>query len=360
MEQRRKTRWEGNEHWFKFDHKSGLQRFNEFKSLNETATAIALRSLKYQLEDNFGLEITDDLFVEIFRKVCGINPVPALGAYAQLEFIQPFEQILEKHGVSKKKIIDIWRTFRFRIDNPRCYKHLLLHIPHSSSSFPSESKYTWNDLDSDERLLIDYYTDELFVPEEKSDKIDSIIFPYCRLYCDVERLVNDPLEADGLGICYFRKTRTGNGYGYKYHFFNSHENAFNIYSDYHSLVAKKLFGAGEGTLLIDCHSFSSLPNLLNSNPPDIDICIGYNNDETCPNEVVIGNIVQYFNSLGYRVGVNTPFSNSKTFNVPLKYHSVMIEVNKSLYMGEYSLMKDGGFDKLKRELQALYSILLKP
>ena len=44
----------------------------------------------------------------------------------------------------------------------------------------------------------------------------------------------------------------------------------------------------------------------------------------------------------------------------MKYHSVMIEVNKSLYMGEYSLMKDGGFDKLKRELRALYSILLKP
>ena len=135
--------------------------------------------------------------------------------------------------------------------------------------------------------------------------------------------------------------------------------AFNLYSDYHSSVAKKIFSMGDGTLLIDCHSFSCVPNLLNSNPPDIDICIGYNDDETRPDKVVIGNIVQYFKSLGYKVGVNTPFSNSKTFNVPVKYHSIMIEVNKSLYMGEYSLMKDGGFDRLKREINSLYKLLLK-
>ena len=97
---------------------------------------------------------------------------------------------------------------------------------------------------------------------------------------------------------------------------------------------------GEGTLLIDCHSFSSKPNLLNSNPPDIDICIGYNDDDTCPNKVVIGNIVHYFESLGYKVGMNEPFSNSKTFSVPIKYHSAMIEVNKRLYMDELTLEKN--------------------
>ena len=52
MEQERKSRWEGNEHWFKFGHEAGLQRFENIKSLGETPTAVALRSLKYQLEDN--------------------------------------------------------------------------------------------------------------------------------------------------------------------------------------------------------------------------------------------------------------------------------------------------------------------
>ena len=83
-------------------------------------------------------------------------------------------------------------------------KNILLHIPHSSMAFPEGSHHTFNDLDNEERLLIDYYTDELFVPEQESEEIGSVVFPYCRLYCDVERLINDPLEMEGLGISYSR------------------------------------------------------------------------------------------------------------------------------------------------------------
>lgn len=76
----------------------------------------------------------------------------------------------------------------------RHYQNLLLHVPHSSIVFPGESDFTFNDLDEDERLLIDYYTDELFIPECADEKIVTAVFPYCRLYCDVERLINDPLQ----------------------------------------------------------------------------------------------------------------------------------------------------------------------
>jgi len=113
--------------------------------------------------------------------------------------------------------------------------------------------------------------------------------------------------------------------------------------------------------MIDCHSFSSLPNLLNPTPSDIDICIGYNDDETCPEQVVIGDIREHFRNLGYKVGVNTPFSNSKTFEVPglnNKYHSVLVEVNKKLYMDEYSLEKNGNFAKVQSGIQSLYGKLL--
>ena len=107
-------------------------------------------------------------------------------------------------------------------------------------------------------------------------------------------------------------------------------------------------------------NFSSLPNLLNRNPPaDIDICIGFNDDSTCPNQVTIGDIIHHFVSLGYKVGVNHPFSNSKTFSVPKEYHSVMIEVNKKRYMDEHTLEKKDGFDRLKADIQSLYTILLK-
>ena len=124
-------------------------------------------------------------------------------------------------------------------------------------------------------------------------------------------------------------------------------------------MAKRLVQLGDETLLIDCHSFSNLPNLQNSNPPDIDICIGFNDDETRPSLDVISNIVQHFKIRGYKVGINKPFSNSKTFAVPVKYHSVMIEVNKRLYMNETTLEKTEGFNKLKSDILSLYETLLR-
>ena len=234
---------------------------------------------------------------------------------------------------------------------------LLLHVPHSSTSFPRESHFTFDDLDHEERLLVDYFTDELFIPKVTSEKIGYAVFPYCRLYCDVERLMNDPLEARGLGFSYSRKVPTADGLSLRLRSFGTKEDAFDHYVDFHAEVAKRLFRSGDNTLLIDCHSFSSLPNLLNPTPPDIDICIGFNDDETCPDETTIGDISHYFKSLGYKVGINEPFSNSKTFDVPIKYRTLMIEVNKRLYMDEHTLEKAAGFDEIRQRIQALFELL---
>ena len=356
MENQRKSRWEGNEHWFKFDRRTGLRRFGEFPSLDSTSTAVALRALKYRLEEEMGLEITDELFSDIFRKVCNFRPVPGLGGFAQLEFIQPLQDILESHGVSKKHLSAIHRVFRVRVENPRYYDNLFLHIPHSSTAFPKGIYYSFNDLNEKERLLIDYYTDELFIPYTKSDHIKRAVFPVCRLCCDVERLVHDPLEKEGLGFLYSWPLCK-----YKGRMFTSFltkSESFRLYSYYHAKVSNALVSMNN-LLLIDCHSFSNMPNLLNPTPTDIDICIGYNDDETCPNKVVISNMVRHFESFGYKVGINEPFSNSKTFSIPANYHSVLINVNKRLYMNEQTLEKTEGFDMLRNNMQSLYGILLK-
>lgn len=271
------------------------------------------------------------------------------------------DEIFREHGLTPNLCYD--RAGQSIVFIPRrleksksesCCRDILLHIPHSSTSFPEESGYTFDDLNADERLLIDYYTDELFLPEQPSSKIESVVFPYCRLYCDVERLINDPLEKEGLGISYLRRTDNP---GQQPCSFGTLQSAFPLYADHHSLAAKKLVSLGDGTLLIDCHSFSSIPNMLNSNPPDIDICIGYNNDDTRHDNAVLSTIFRHFTSLGYKVGINTPFSNSKTFPVPVKYSSVMIEINKRLYMNEQTWEKTDGFEKLKREILELYDLL---
>ncbi len=64
MEELGKSRWEGNEHWFKFGHQAGLKRFDEISTLGSTATAVALRSVKYQLENELGFEVSDNLFCD--------------------------------------------------------------------------------------------------------------------------------------------------------------------------------------------------------------------------------------------------------------------------------------------------------
>ena len=260
-------------------------------------------------------------------------------------------------GDSAKKAAAIMASRRGK--TIRDYEGVLLHIPHSSTSFPSESIHSFTDLDEDEKLLIDYYTAELFVPHEQEKNICPAIFPYCRLYCDVERLVNDPLEDKGLGISYHR-TVDSDYLPFEERSFSRLNEAFKYYADFHADVSKRIveMTCMNKILLIDCHSFSALPNLLNLTPPDIDICIGYNDDETRPYTNTIDNIVQFFKSLGYKVGINEPFSNSKTFPVPVEYHSVMIEVNKRLYMNERTLDKIDSFYKLKRDIQSLYNLLL--
>ena len=357
MEKKKQLTWDERHPFGNLRYYTFLDNFEGVTSLEENASKAALRVLKLHLEEALGFELSDDQFIAIFFKVINLGPARPLGALSfQYGFVVPMQKTLQAHDLHCG-VNEIFHFFNVRNCDNRRYNNLLLHVPHSSTSFPVESKVCFDDLDDEERLLIDYYTDELFIPEQTGEKIDAIVFPYCRLFCDVERLVNDPLEKDGLGISYSRWVDEDR-YSKTLRSFSSMSSAFKLYSDFHTEASLKLIEARGNILLIDCHSFSSVPNLLNSNPPDIDICIGYNDDETRPNKVVIGNIVQYFKSLGYKVGINTPFSNSKTFSVPSKYHSVMIEINKRLYMDERTLMKNKEFEKLRKEIQALYSLLL--
>ena len=359
MEKKKELTWEEKHPFGNLRYYTFLDNFEGVTSLEETAAKAALRVLKHHLEEEMGFELTDEQFIAIFFKVINLGPARPLGAWSfQYGFVVPMQKTLQAHDLhcGVKEIFDFFNVRNY--DNRR-YHNLLLHVPHSSTSFPEDSKFSFNDLDEEERLLIDYYTDELFIPEQTGEKIGTAIFPYCRLFCDVERMINDPLEKKGLGISYSRWVDKDR-YSQTLRSFSSLNTAFKLYSDFHTEVSLKLIKAIGNVLLIDCHSFSSLPNLLNNDPPsDIDICIGYNEDLTCPKKVTIGNIVQYFRSRGYKVGINEPFSNSKTFSIPSEYNSVMIEVNKELYMDEHTLEKNEGFTRLKDDIQSLYEVLLK-
>lgn len=335
-----------------FSEHTHYEDFENFTNLDKKETKVVLRVLKHFFERHIKMRVPDDLFIELVKVFPHLAPKHPLGSpFTHLGYKIPIEEILHKYGYEGIDYKTISSFFKVGYTHNEKYENILLHIPHSSTRFPEESNHSFADLDAEERLLIDYYTDELFVPERASKHIVPMVFPYCRLYCDVERLAKDPLESKGLGISYHRIDDQ------TVRIFSNLLSAFRLYADFHAEVSMALVGLLK-PLIIDCHSFSNVPNLLNSQVTDIDICIGYNEDETRPDDVLIGTLIHHFKTCGYKVGLNAPFSNSKTFAVPTDYHSVMIEVNKRIYMNEQTLEKTEGFQKLKEAIDSIFPILI--
>ena len=100
-----------------------------------------------------------------------------------------------------------------------------------------------------------------------------------------------------------------------------------------------------------------LPYELHSQEFRPDICIGTDDFHT-PKEVA-EYFYNAFSKLGYKVGINNPFCGTI---VPLKYysknnniHSVMLEINRSLYMDEVTGEKNCNFSQIKQNILKVIS-----
>ena len=239
------------------------------------------------------------------------------------------------------------------------YERLIIHAPHAGEILPVHREkhpmvtyYKRRKISATHNILCDHYTDKLFASTLPS--VLQISFPFSRLFCDVERLINDPLEAKGLGICY--DTELFIHYGYNNQVWQlTKEQAVGLYNAHHIALKEATRGGG---LLLDCHSFSEIDNILCPNAhtfKDIDICLGFNDDNSKPDEDTIQFISSFFRLHGYSIAYNQPFSNAITTG---RGCSLMIEVNKHCYMNEQTLQITPGYYKLHSELQELYSLLL--
>ena len=245
------------------------------------------------------------------------------------------------------------------------YDNLILHVPHSSADFSfageeAAERYGSKWLEQ-ARALIDWYTDELFVPHSHDGNIIPVAFDTCRTLCDVERMSHDPLEGKGLGITYYHCLNTDQGT------FNPRltpEGDSRILQKYldHQYRIASLLVQHHNSLLLDCHSFSNGGTLLQ---PDaarncgIDICLGWNDDFTRRSDDTLSIVEGYFRDKGYAVGLNTPYSNAKTVDTPADYNALMIEVNKKIYMNEQTLEKNNRFEQVASDIQDLYELLKK-
>ena len=222
------------------------------------------------------------------------------------------------------------------------FEKIVLNVPHSSIDSYQEGWLGAVNMFPIVKRWTDWHTDILF--SSSLVNVSMVRYDKSRFYCDVERLMNDPMEKIGQGIIYkefegFKRDVSSSLHDklmYDYHL-HRQRLSYNITSD--------------KVLLIDCHSFPS-------DLSDVDICIGFNSDWSMDIDVV-NYLVDTFKAHGYTIGINAPYSNSITPPSEFEYTSVMIEVNKRVYLDEDSLfIKPTQFTKLKQLLHDIYLSLL--
>lgn len=231
---------------------------------------------------------------------------------------------------------------------------LILHIPHSSVFIPSREGFVVS-----EKILIqeinrftDWYTDELFYSEE-----DTIVkAEFSRLFCDVERFVDDKYEV-----------MASKGMGVLYTHLDSGEPLRNVTPDFKAKILnayyfphhKNLTEAVEielakngNALIVDCHSFPNIPfkSALDQNTDRPDFNIGTDRFHT-PSDLS-KKVEDFILSSGYTVLIDKPYSGTivpeKFFGKERRLMSIMIEVNRKLYMDEVQFSKNQQFENITK------------
>lgn len=244
----------------------------------------------------------------------------------------------------------------------------ILHILYSSRVIPPTVRKSI--LLSDEALtrelirMTDSFTDELF--QVDSSLAASVVFPVSRLVVDVERFLDDSLEPmamRGMGAVYTRTSEGSilRGEG------NTPEKEQLLAAYYHphhknlaNAVQTVLDRCGS-CLVIDCHSFASvpLPHEGDQSPERPDICLGTDNFHT-PKELV-ALAVDLFEEAGFRTRLNRPFSGALVPEVfyrrDPRVRAIMIEVNRSLYLNEASGQRLPSFAAFRAKFQAVLTKL---
>lgn len=235
-------------------------------------------------------------------------------------------------------------------------RKLVLHIPHSSINIPIKDGFIVDEniIQSELNKLTDWYTDELF------DSPNDIIIraDFSRIFCDPERFIDDKVEVMskyGMGVIY---DRTDSGDKMREVDFSMREYIINnFYIPHHNKLTDSVqaqldkFGSA---LIIDCHSFSNEPFIrdIDKKPNRPDINIGTDDFHT-PIDI-LNRTVKYFENCGYSIGINWPYSGtivpSKYYKKSIQVYSIMIEINRKLYIDNVTYNKSKNYNTIKQAI----------
>lgn len=245
---------------------------------------------------------------------------------------------------------------------------MILHIPHSSRFIPKKVRKTIllsdSELERELLLMTDAYTYDLFTIEDPA--VTAIVYPVSRLVVDPERFLDDdmePLAACGMGAVY---TRTSDGRPLRKELLSPKRQSLieAYYLPHHirlsQACAAELAILGK-CLVIDCHSFPSrlLPYELDQDMSRPDICLG--SDPFHTPDWLMEYLTARFLGHGLDVKRNRPFSGTLVpqpyYRVNARVMSIMIEVNRGLYLDETTGMKGADYLRIQIILRNVISDL---
>lgn len=243
-------------------------------------------------------------------------------------------------------------------------KQIILHIPHSSTKIPYRDGYVVQDFILQQEILklTDWHTDELFFSEDD----EMIVAEFSRIFCDPERFTDDSQEIMaqyGMGVLY---ERNDNGDKIRnvspelknkviLEFYEKHHKKFS------DAVNNQLNLFGKA-IIIDCHSYPNIPLKRDldqsSNRPDFNI----GTDSYHTPKKLIDLSISFFEEAGYSLGIDRPYRGSI---VPMEHYqknknvqTIMLEINRKLYLNEPSNNKNSDFNKIK-EITANFITLIR-
>lgn len=242
-------------------------------------------------------------------------------------------------------------------------KKIILHIPHSANKIPIKEGYILEDtvLDNEILKLTDWHTQDLYYVEN----CESIIFEYSRIFCDPERFSDDSQEQMakvGMGVLY---EKTDDGETMRIISKELRNKILNeYYFKHHSKLndaVKEQLKLNNRALILDCHSFPDIPmkRSLNKVVPRPDFNIGTDKFHTPKRLIDIS--TDFFKQNNFTLGIDYPFSGSI---VPIEYYqknkkveSIMLEINRKLYLKQGTNEKSENYEKIKKIVQEYIELL---
>jgi N-formylglutamate deformylase len=245
----------------------------------------------------------------------------------------------------------------------------VLHLPHASTEVPEAIRtgllLSEEELEEELLRITDHYTDELFGLDCSIAK--SIRYPVSRLVADPERFVDDaqePMSRSGMGVIYtlgslLQPLRPIPSEEYRSALLDGY------YRPHHRSLdraVQETLAQWGSCLLLDCHSFPSAPLPYEPDQDSVrpDICLGTDPVHT-PGWLYEAFRLR-FEAAGYSLFRDRPYAGAL---VPLRHHgkrpevlSVMIEVNRKLYMDESTGGVTSDFRTVCEDLQSICSAVI--